>query len=70
MLAFWVKDPEVREKYIEAFKRSSMEGMLNYYKANYPRAVHLRRESKVSADQMPGADVPRAEGHGAVARRA
>ena len=25
-----------REKYIEAFKRSSIEGMLNYYKANYP----------------------------------
>ncbi len=31
------KDPEVRAKYLEAFKRSSMEGMLNYYKANYPR---------------------------------
>ncbi len=37
MLAFWVKDPEARKKYIEAFKLSSMEGMLNYYKANYPR---------------------------------
>ncbi len=31
------KDPEVSKKYLEAFKRSSMEGMLNYYKANYPR---------------------------------
>jgi pimeloyl-ACP methyl ester carboxylesterase len=31
------KDPEVRKKYLEAFERSSMEGMLNYYKANYPR---------------------------------
>jgi len=37
MLAFWVKDPEARKKYVEAFKRSSMEGMLNYYKANYPK---------------------------------
>lgn len=37
MLAFWVKDPEARKKYIEAFNRSSVEGMLNYYKANYPR---------------------------------
>lgn len=37
MLAFWVKDPEARKKYVEAFERSSMEGMLNYYKANYPR---------------------------------
>jgi epoxide hydrolase 4 len=32
-----IKEPEVRAKYLEAFKRSSMEGMLNYYKANYPR---------------------------------
>jgi epoxide hydrolase 4 len=36
-LARWVKDPEARKKYIEAFQRSSLEGMLNYYKANYPR---------------------------------
>jgi pimeloyl-ACP methyl ester carboxylesterase len=36
-LAFWVKEPEAREHYVEALKRSSMEGMLNYYKANYPR---------------------------------
>jgi len=36
-LTFWVKDPEARKKYLEAFQRSSMEGMLNYYKANYPR---------------------------------
>ena len=37
LLALWVKEPEARAKYVEAFKRSSMEGMLNYYKANYPR---------------------------------
>jgi epoxide hydrolase 4 len=37
MLTFWVTDPDARTKYLEAFKRSSMEGMLNYYKANYPR---------------------------------
>lgn len=37
MLAFWVKDPAARKVYVEAFERSSMEGMLNYYKANYPR---------------------------------
>jgi pimeloyl-ACP methyl ester carboxylesterase len=37
LLAFWVKEPEARQEYIEAFKRSSIEGMLNYYKANYPR---------------------------------
>jgi pimeloyl-ACP methyl ester carboxylesterase len=37
MLAFWVTDPAAKTTYIEALKRSSMEGMLNYYKANYPR---------------------------------
>ena len=36
LLAWWV-NKEARPKYIEAFKRSSAEGMLNYYKANYPR---------------------------------
>jgi pimeloyl-ACP methyl ester carboxylesterase len=36
-LAGWVKDPQARKVYQDAFKRSSLEGMLNYYKANYPR---------------------------------
>jgi len=35
-LAAWVRDPEARRFYVEAFRRSSFEGMLNYYKANYP----------------------------------
>jgi pimeloyl-ACP methyl ester carboxylesterase len=38
MLVGWVKEPEARKIYLEALGRSSMEGMLNYYKANYPRA--------------------------------
>ena len=36
-LVDWVKDPAAREKHLVALKRSSMEGMLNNYKANYPR---------------------------------
>jgi pimeloyl-ACP methyl ester carboxylesterase len=36
-LASWVQDRASRAKYVEAFRRSSFEGMLNYYKANYPR---------------------------------
>jgi pimeloyl-ACP methyl ester carboxylesterase len=36
-LVFWVKEPEARKKYLEALRRSSMEAMLSYYKANYPR---------------------------------
>jgi pimeloyl-ACP methyl ester carboxylesterase len=39
-LTFWVREPDARKKYEEAFKRSSMDGMLNYYKANYPRAPY------------------------------
>jgi pimeloyl-ACP methyl ester carboxylesterase len=37
LLAFWVKEPDARKEYVEAVKRSSIEGMLNYYKANYPK---------------------------------
>lgn len=35
-LARWVRDPAAKAQYLTAFKRSSFEGMLNYYKANYP----------------------------------
>jgi pimeloyl-ACP methyl ester carboxylesterase len=35
-LVLWVKEDDARKKYLEALRRSSMEGMLNYYKANYP----------------------------------
>ena len=45
LLVFWVKEPEAQKKYLEALRRSSMEGMLNYYKANYPRPPYqLDRE--------------------------
>jgi len=37
LLSFWVKEPEARKRYVAAFKRSSIEGMLNYYRANYPK---------------------------------
>jgi pimeloyl-ACP methyl ester carboxylesterase len=36
-LARWVKDPAAKARYIEAFKQSDFEAMLNYYKANYPK---------------------------------
>jgi epoxide hydrolase 4 len=48
MLTFWVKDSEARKKYLEAFKRSSMEGMLNYYKANYPREPYKYSEEQTN----------------------
>jgi pimeloyl-ACP methyl ester carboxylesterase len=51
-LTFWVKDPDAKAKYIEAFKRSDMEGMLNYYKRNYPREPYTEDTSPVVKTQM------------------
>jgi pimeloyl-ACP methyl ester carboxylesterase len=45
MLTFWVRGAEARAIYKEAFERSSLEAMLNYYKANYPREPY--KESAV-----------------------
>lgn len=42
-LTFWVKDADARKKYVEAMQRSSFEGMLSYYKANYPREPYTVR---------------------------
>lgn len=52
-LTFWVKDPEAKKKYIEAFKRSDMEAMLNYYKRNYPREPYKEDTSPVVKVKMP-----------------
>jgi len=52
-LTFWVKDPLAREKYIEAFKRSDLEAMLNYYKRNYPREPYSEDSSPVVKVKMP-----------------
>lgn len=53
MLAFWVHDPAAKATYIEAFKRSSLEGMLNYYKANYPHPPY-----KATATEFPKIKCP------------
>jgi pimeloyl-ACP methyl ester carboxylesterase len=49
LLIMWVKDPEARRIYRAALRRSSPEGMLNYYKANYPRDP---TEAKARADAV------------------
>ena len=36
-LAFWVQEPDAREHYVRAFARSNFKGMLDYYRANYPK---------------------------------
>lgn len=38
-LAGWVRDPAAKPGYVEAFRRSDFAGMMNYYRANYPRGV-------------------------------
>jgi len=35
-LASWVRDPDARARYVEAFRRSDFEAMMSYYRANYP----------------------------------
>jgi pimeloyl-ACP methyl ester carboxylesterase len=37
LLSGWVKNKDAQKKYAEAFQRSSLEAMLHYYKANFPR---------------------------------
>ena len=60
-MTFWVKDPEARKKYIEAFKISDPEAMLNYYKANYPREPYTYSEESA---QYPPVKCPVLMFHG------
>jgi epoxide hydrolase 4 len=52
-LVSWVKDPEAKKRYIEAFKRSDFEAMLNYYKRNYPREPYKEDASPVVKVKAP-----------------
>ncbi len=58
----WVKDPEARKRYIEAFGRSDFTAMLNYYKANYPRVEP--GAIPPAAPQLPKARMPVLMFHG------
>ena len=52
-LSGWVRDPAARKRYIEAFKQSDFEAMLNYYKRNYPR--------QSGADVPPTPEMPKVQ---------
>ena len=52
-LARRISDPEARAKYLEAFQRSDIEAMLNYYKANYPREPYVEDTSPLVKVQAP-----------------
>ena len=52
-LATWIKDEAAHPHYLESYKRSSIEAMLNYYKANYPREPYTEPESDTPKVQCP-----------------
>jgi pimeloyl-ACP methyl ester carboxylesterase len=52
-LAKRIADPAIRERYLEAFKRSDFEAMLHYYKQNYPRPPYTEDTSPVVKIKMP-----------------
>ena len=52
-LTFWIKDPAAKPRYVEAFRRSDFEAMLNYYKRNYPREPYTEDTSPVVKVNCP-----------------
>ncbi len=54
MLAAWVTDAEARKQYVAAFGKSSIEAMLNYYRANFPRPPF----EKLEVPEMPNVQCP------------
>ena len=52
-LTFWIKDSAVRARYVEAFRRSDFEAMLNYYKRNYPREPYTEDTSPLVKVKCP-----------------
>ena len=52
-LAAWVTDPDARKEYVEAFKRSDFEAMLNYYKRNYPREPYTLDDTPLVKVKAP-----------------
>ncbi len=38
-MAGWVRDPEAKKIYIEAFKRSNFTSLMNYYRANFSTVI-------------------------------
>jgi pimeloyl-ACP methyl ester carboxylesterase len=48
LLALWVQDKDARSRYVEALKRSSLEAMLHYYQANYPRQPYQQPDNMPS----------------------
>jgi pimeloyl-ACP methyl ester carboxylesterase len=60
----WVRDPAARARYVEAFSRSDLDAMLNYYKANYPRPPYDERWAQVQQNPGPKVKMPVLQFHG------
>jgi len=56
---FVAKDPKTLAKYIEAFENSSINGMMNYYRQNYPQEPFENVTAK-----MPNITIPVLQFHG------
>ncbi len=52
-LARWVGDESARNRYLEAFRRSDFEAMLNYYKANYPNPPYQASTGEIIKVKCP-----------------
>jgi len=52
-LTFWVTDPTAKARYVEAFRRSDFEAMLNYYRSNYPREPYVEDTSPLVKVKCP-----------------
>lgn len=61
-LSAWVHDPVARERYVEAFRRSDFEAMLQYYKQNYPRQPY--QDAKLNLPQVNKVQAPVLQIHG------
>lgn len=47
------KDEEARAKYVEAFSRSSLKGMMHYYRENYPREPYGSQSAEIPRISAP-----------------
>lgn len=52
-LASWVEDEKERAHYVKAFEQSSFEGMMNLYKANYPKEPYTANDNPVPKVKCP-----------------
>jgi len=59
LAGFVAKDLKTLTKYIEAFQRSSINGMMNYYRQNFPREPY-----EEATAEMPNIKIPVLQFHG------